>query len=850
MSVNLKYISFLFFVLSLFFIPHWLKGEVYGTFDLSSITIPLEDIFARYQKQGIVPVWVPEIQAGYPLVANAIQSFFYLPHVVLRQIFSGVWVANLSLLLHMWLAGFGMMVLLQSLGFRRFTAVIGALVFAGGGYFIGRITLPHLFFPVAWIPLILWSQVRALERPKLKNSILFAVLIALQIFSGHIQVFVYTIIIMLVVTIVYLLKGRVFPLQARWHILLVPLLVGLLAAVHLMPTVELLPQSKRTGALTGAELLDVSYPPSQLLTLVWPRIFGYQDTYTGAKNEPELMEYFGWIGLLAGMIGLFSRNTWRHPMGISALVLVVLGFLLAGGNYSPFFHWFIDHVSFWAQFGNPGRALILVHVGWIVLVAFGVERFRFRKWQAYLLFAFVSAELLFWGYGVNRVTPLAVWQKFPEALAHVPARIDAPRILSSGKLRPYVATDFSPTVGPSLDEGLVFEQTVVPQQNGWQGGRVGLAWGRKKAKGEDIYLDILDESGDSVRQLIINGTQIVVGESVLFEFPPIENSRGRTFTIRIWTNLARNSAPHVIILTNRGGFDYNPTGFLSMCAQTQCKPVTSSDWDANADLDIQLFYKQAPVMSWREFLLPLAGESTGQQMVRGHLTLQIGRMYRYMHALGERGSFEDSNLISRRDLLDRLSVGTLLASYSEHRAIEGMDGLALVSQFPIENQYAHVYRNNQAFSRIQLISSVRRVNNEEQALQLISSGELSSQEVVIEEFPEAEILASDTSATVNVQRDDSRIVEIDVRTSQKQLLVLRDAMYSGWHAFINGSEVPIYPVDSVFRGVVVPSGNHTIRFQYIPKVYNYAASVSLVSWVMAIGFLALQGSSFYQKSIK
>ena len=593
----------------------------------------------------------------------------------------------------------------------------------------------------------------------------------------------------------------------------------------------------------------MSYPPSQLLALVLPRIFGYQDTYTGAKNEPELMEYFGWIGLIAGMIGLFSRNTWRHPMGISALVLVILGLLLAGGNYSPFFHWVIDHVSFWAQFGNPGRALILVHVGWIVLIAFGIERFRLQRWQAYLLFAFVSAELLFWGYGVNRVTPLAVWQKLPEALAHVPTRIDAPRILSSGKLRPYVATDFEPTLGPSLDEGLVFEQTIVPQQNGWRGGTVGLAWGRKEAKSEDIYLDIIDESGSSVRQLVIDGAQIAVGESVPFEFPPIENSKGRTFMIRIWTNLARISAPHVIILTNRGGYDYNPTGFLSMCEQSQCKIVTSPDWGANADLDIQLFYRQAPVMSWREFLLPLAGESTGQKMVRGHLTLQIGRMYRYMHALGERGSFEDSNLISRRDLLDRLSVGTLLASYPEHREIEGMDEIVLTGQFPVEHQYAHVYRNNQAFLRVQLISSVRRVHNEEQALQLISSGELSLREVVIEEFPEAEILSADTSATVNIKRDDPQTVEIDVRTSQKQLLVLRDAMYGGWHAFIDGEKVSIYPVDSVFRGVVVPPGNHTVRFQYIPKVYNYAASASLTSWVMAIGFLAWQGHTVLKRKM-
>ena len=786
-----------------------------------------------------MPVWVPEIQAGYPLIANAIQSFFYVPHVLLRQVFSGFWVANLSLLLHIFLAGVGMMIFLRSLGFRQSTVLMGSLLFAGGGYFIGRITLPHLFFPAAWIPLILWAQIRAIERPAIEKSLLFAVLVSAQIFSGHIQMFVYTIIIMFIVGISYLIKNASFTiLRSHWHFFLAPFVVIVLTAVNIVPTIELLPQSKRTGALIGPELLDISYPPSQLLAFVFPRIYGFQDTYKGAKNEPELMEYVGWIGLLAGIIGICSGRTWRHPVGISGLTLVLIGFLLAGGDYSPFFHFIVRTFSFWAQFANPGRALVLVHVGWVILAAFGLDRLRLGRWQSSLAVIFIAGELLFWGYGVNKVTAISAWQRESEVLRHVPARTDAPRIFSDATLNPRTVTDFSPTVGPALTKGVVFEQKIVPQQDNWKGGTVGLTWNTKTARADGVSLQIVDDTGAIVREIKIPGSDIKNGESISFAFPPIQHSKGNTFFVRIASSHPSSEAPHIIMFTNFGGFDYNPTGDLSLCTLPTCTAITSPDWNANADLDLQLFYVQPALVTGRELLSPILGEGAGLKMVRGHLTLQIGRMYRYMRAFGERGDFVDSRLISHRNFLNRLSAGTLIASYPEHRSIEGLEAVTSTSTFPVENGYAKVYTNDEGIARMRLYHAVRHSGSEEETLQLLSSDSLSEQEVVVEKLPSNISFEADETSSIRVIRDDYKDVTVAVRTTRPQIFVLRDAMYSGWHAFLNEQEVPIYAADSVFRGVVIPEGEHTISFQYIPNVYYYSALVSALAWIVVASFLS------------
>jgi hypothetical protein len=58
------------------------------------------------------------------------------------------------------------------------------------------------------------------------------------------------------------------------------------------------------------------------------------------------------------------------------------------------------------------------------------------------------------------------------------------------------------------------------------------------------------------------------------------------------------------------------------------------------------------------------------------------------------------------------------------------------------------------------------------------------------------------------------------------LLVTSDMSYPGWQAEIDGKEVPVYRVDYLLRGVVVPHGEHTVRFYFRPRILTIAAAIS------------------------
>ena len=83
--------------------------------------------------------------------------------------------------------------------------------------------------------------------------------------------------------------------------------------------------------------------------------------------------------------------------------------------------------------------------------------------------------------------------------------------------------------------------------------------------------------------------------------------------------------------------------------------------------------------------------------------------------------------------------------------------------------------------------------------------------------------------------DQGDSLRIDVRDSGGGILVLRDAFYPGWRAFVDGREVPVQKADFFFRGVALESGDHQVIFRYDP------AFRGISRWVSLLGVLSLAG---------
>ena len=91
--------------------------------------------------------------------------------------------------------------------------------------------------------------------------------------------------------------------------------------------------------------------------------------------------------------------------------------------------------------------------------------------------------------------------------------------------------------------------------------------------------------------------------------------------------------------------------------------------------------------------------------------------------------------------------------------------------------------------------------------------------------------------TATIVSESPRRVEIQATTSQPGLLVLSDSYFPGWTATVNGSPREIHRVNVALRGVLLPSGEHTVVFTYQPRWFQIGVVVSLVGWLLALAML-------------
>lgn len=83
-------------------------------------------------------------------------------------------------------------------------------------------------------------------------------------------------------------------------------------------------------------------------------------------------------------------------------------------------------------------------------------------------------------------------------------------------------------------------------------------------------------------------------------------------------------------------------------------------------------------------------------------------------------------------------------------------------------------------------------------------------------------------------------IKISVDTAQESYLVLSEVFYPGWHARVDGQEVPILRADYAFRAVLLPAGSYTVEFVFDPGSWQVGRAISFtIGGAIVIFFAAL-----------
>ena len=234
---------------------------------------PLRIIAGNMLAAGHLPLWNPYSFGGSPFFA-ALQAGQLYPVNWLFAVVPPVISMNLATILSYSLAATGTYALAREIGCNIFGAVIAALAFAFCSSMICRTQHTNILNSVAWMPVILYWLARFRRCPSWGVLAAGAVSIAIQFFAGHGQIWLYTLLYILIYA-AGTAFGRPTQMAPGRYFFSVLLMVGLgitLAAVQLLPAMELVKQSTK-AAVDFGKVIHHSLPVEQLSMFLFPYLF-------------------------------------------------------------------------------------------------------------------------------------------------------------------------------------------------------------------------------------------------------------------------------------------------------------------------------------------------------------------------------------------------------------------------------------------------------------------------------------------------------------------------------------------------------------------------------------------------
>ncbi len=347
------------------------EGLVVAGYDTQTYFYPYWSVAFDALRSGRIPLWNPDLFMGAPFLANPQAAVFYLPNWLLLGL-SPERAISVSLILHVAWAAAGTAALTRAalrLGWASSAA--GAAVFAFGGYFVAQSGHVNQVSATAWLPWLLLGLDRAVAGDR-RAWVALSLITALMVLAGHPQVAYMSLVFGLVYAVTVGGSGDDAAWRGRSRGAVRGLLAwaaagaggALLAAVQVLPTLELSHHGIRSGGLPLHEAASFSLPGEEFLSAVLP-------TFTALPSSTEFVAHIGLSGIVLAVLGVAARPRRARTLLFVATLAATL--LLAVGPATPLFTLAHRLVPGFDLFRVPPRWLLLGILAAALLAAQGVE---------------------------------------------------------------------------------------------------------------------------------------------------------------------------------------------------------------------------------------------------------------------------------------------------------------------------------------------------------------------------------------------------------------------------------------------------------------------------------------------
>ncbi len=890
---------------------------------------PYWEMAAEAVRSGRIPLWNPNIFMGAPFLANSQVGLFYPLNWPVWLMFSTPVAFNASAFMHVIVGSFGAYFAgRQGLNLTRPAALLAATLFGLGGYFTAQIEHINQLQGMAWLPWFLvalsrWDRKEKDWRSTLKLVVTMAALFALQFLAGHMQAVLITIVFVFAWLLVQFVAGirqsvqeslkqvRVRHLIACFIARFAPLfgsmiLGSMIAAVQLIPTLELIQHSSRQGGLSPNEALSFSLNPLLLARALLPNHGG-----------PLFIEYVTVLPLTALLLSVIGVWFGRKRLVVTTLLIIAaLGLFMALGIFNPV-NQIVVRIPGFNLFRVPARWLVLFAMAMALLAGVGLDELiaRWREDRSVaggvikrpliagiliiavlVIWAFVSVPLAsFIPIGAEAI---AVWPSGISLFAWLAELILAVLLIilatKSARLRGaigfalilmavlalFAGTRNLPYNNPTTPEAY-FDQrppSLRLQTNESceaDGDNCGSLSGRllslsniffdigDQAEIDTIYSDLLSESAQYDYTVATKQKEIIAPNlPMIYDLSSVDGFDGGLLPLKTYNDVTNLMLPEGVVSSDgrlREHLSSVPDKrWLDLFnAEYTITDKVGDVWQNDVFFDLQfptiISEESGPVGIG--YVQPFEATELWL-LVEGHpgsvdMSFQDGgsRELEYLSAENNllRVVWPEPGVPEKITLNPCSTVFDFPADCNEPwqllalALVDTRDGtfqpLVAGDYRLIHSGDVKIYQNLDVLPRAFLLNEWEYSESTDEALEIMADPHFEPRYLAILHGQGPKVsLGKDVGEATIIAYEPERVV-ISVEGDQDSLLMLTDAQYPGWKATIDGRPTTIYEADILFRGVLIPAGEHRVEFTFEPETYTNGRIISLAGlslWLVLV----------------
>ncbi len=800
----------------------------------------------RAEHNGATPRWTNSVFGGMPTYQIA-PSYDSTRGMSFIEKAYHLWLPDY--VFYIFISMLGFYILLRAFDFRRWMAVLGAIVWAFSSYFFIIIAAGHIWkvLTLAYIPPTIAGLVLCYRSRYLLGCAVTALFAALQISSNHVQMTYYFLLPETLIVLAFLADSIRTKTPATWFkatgvVVVAAIIAVMLNASNLYHTYEYAKDTMRgkselvkpgktddqtDSGLERSYITAWSYGIGETWTLLIPDAMG--SASIPLSDSPAAMKKADPVLRQSGIYGAFTQYWGDQPgtsgpvyigalvcmLCILALIILpnnsalkwalvaatIMSILLSWGrNFMGLTDLFIDYVPMYSKFRTVSSILVVAEFTIPLLAMLGLKQFAdgvtdpARKAQMLRALTVSSAIT---------VLVCVVFATFPDIMGNFTSGAD------------------QATMARYASRGM------VPNDAAWQQNVINSFIPMRKAMLTD----------DAWRSALI----ILLGTFFLYR---IYRGKKRTLLIPNYV--------YIIAICLIDMWQVNKRYLNDSMFET---PSIAQNMQ-KTDIDNYIISRSGDKRNYRVLNLAVNTfndnttsffySSVGgyhaaklrryQELVEEHIASEIPKIYETL----SQAPLDSATLLKGPGYpaYDLKAAGgetmyrVLNMLNTRWFILEGQNNV----RFPIEN--------NAAFGNAWFAEDVKWVSGANEEIDALHTENPRHTAIIDRQFEplldasQSGAGATDSTATVTQTRLISDEVDYDVSSQKGGLVVFSEIYYPGWTATIDGEPANIVRADYVLRAMYVPAGKHQIHMEFHPQTVKNTETIASITFYILIALLA------------